>query len=76
MLSFLVATGCDKKNDENDEYGRFGWTKPDNFYLYANRRVSICDVGSIAGLGNISQIPTYGFTAATQELLVKQDTDM
>jgi hypothetical protein len=43
-----------------------GWTKPDNFYLsnYGNL-VSICNVGNITGLGNITKIPVSGFTIPT-----------
>ena len=47
-------------------YGQVSWTYPDNFELgsnYSNGKVSICNLGSINGLGNITQIPVSGFTA-------------
>jgi hypothetical protein len=52
-----------------DGYGAIGWAGPDNFYLYGERpnynyqhNVSICDLGPMQGLGNITSIPSAGFT--------------
>jgi len=45
-----------------------GWTKPNNFLLLAQNEgyfgyyISICNVGSVAGLGSITKISTSGFT--------------
>jgi hypothetical protein len=47
------------------------WKSPDNFYLYGgiyyynpdkSYLVSICNLGTMSGLGNITKIPTSGFT--------------
>jgi hypothetical protein len=46
--------------------GYIRWDAPDNFYLYASRYyVSICDLGVMKGLGNITSIPDAGFTVPT-----------
>ncbi|MDR2131217.1 MAG: hypothetical protein LBP56_08685 [Odoribacteraceae bacterium] len=57
-------------SDDSDTYirlsnphGNIGWSSPDNFYLYAYDRVSICDLGPMRGLGNITSIPSTGFSA-------------
>jgi len=52
--------------------GSISWTEPDNFalkceeydYLYI---VSICDLGEMKGLGNITNNPTTGFTVPAWE---------
>ena len=56
------------------EYAYIYWTKPDNFHLLSMSyypstgqygcTISICDVGKIAGLGNITQISLSGFSAS------------
>jgi len=61
-ISILLNTN--QYGDRRRE-GYIKWTKPDNFYLavgWAYMNVSICDVGSISGLGNITKIPLSGFT--------------
>jgi hypothetical protein len=54
------------------ERGLIGWTAPDNFYLsgyWGNytifASISICNLGAMSGLGNITKIPASGFTAPT-----------
>jgi hypothetical protein len=44
--------------------GDIGWTGPDNFHLYGGsyRSMSICDLGTMRGLGNITAIPSTGFS--------------
>jgi len=44
--------------------GEIAWTGPDNFYLIARYvpGVSICDLGTMQGLGNITNIPQTGYT--------------
>ena len=37
-----------------------GWTEPNNFWLGAT---SICDMGAMKGLGNITKIPQTGYTS-------------
>ncbi|MDR2651694.1 MAG: hypothetical protein LBC68_05210 [Prevotellaceae bacterium] len=47
------------------------WTSPNNFWLLGyniwsldhHANVSICDLGKMSGLGNITSIPSSGFTA-------------
>jgi hypothetical protein len=44
------------------------WDEPDNFKLYAyysKHYVSICNLGAMKGLGNITSIPSTGFTNST-----------
>jgi hypothetical protein len=43
------------------------WSKPDNVRLAGNDRyrISICGVGEVKGLGNITKIPTSGYTNPT-----------
>jgi hypothetical protein len=53
-------------------YSVIRWHSPDNFYLaggyyyegynYQEYNVSICNLGAMSGLGNITKIPTSGFT--------------
>ena len=43
------------------------WAKPNNFYLYHSHgyvgpTVSICNLGAMRGLGNITNIPQTGYT--------------
>ena len=44
------------------------WTNPDNIWIYAGtdnygpNHISICGVGKIAGLGNITKVPASGYT--------------
>jgi len=48
--------------------GNIRWTGPDNFNLYVYNNpylVSICDMGTMQGLGNITNIPQTGFTVPT-----------
>jgi hypothetical protein len=49
--------------------GYIRWDTPDNFYLdyysysyYSYYYVSICNLGAMKGLGNITSIPSTGFT--------------
>jgi len=48
-----------------------GWMTPNNFYLHgfgtnhSQWNISICNLGLMNGLGNITQIPTSGFTRPT-----------
>jgi hypothetical protein len=50
--------------------GSIGWCSPDNFRLFAGggyyESVSICNLGVISGLGNITRIPTSGFTVPSR----------
>jgi hypothetical protein len=71
----ITANLSEKSDIDIDSY--FGgnatiyWMAPDNFYLrgygrsygYTNTYVSICNLGAMSGLGNITKIPTSGFTA-------------
>ncbi len=52
---------------EQHYIGRLLWAKPDNFYLEGgnNFYISICNMGRMNGLGNITHIPTSGFSAPT-----------
>ncbi|MDR0737598.1 MAG: hypothetical protein LBF39_00835, partial [Prevotellaceae bacterium] len=54
--------------DVNYDAGYIGWISPDNLYLYlynSNRyQISICDLGEMKGLGNITSIPSTGYTIA------------
>jgi hypothetical protein len=43
-------------------FGYINWDEPDNFELYADSYVSICNLGAMKGLGNITSIPSIGFT--------------
>ena len=46
-------------------FGTIKWTGPDNFYLICkadNYRVSISNMGTMQGLGNITGIPQAGYT--------------
>ena len=48
-----------------EDYEYIAWTKPDNIHYYTGKygnKVSICNLGSMNGLGNITQIPASGFT--------------
>ena len=38
------------------------WLRPDNIYAGAFHDSEICTVGSVSGLGNITTIPTLGYT--------------
>jgi hypothetical protein len=54
--------------DYNSNVGNIGWTRPDNFDLYSDFGdvyVSICDLGEMKGLGNITSIPSTGYTTPT-----------
>ncbi|MDR0737599.1 MAG: hypothetical protein LBF39_00840 [Prevotellaceae bacterium] len=48
------------------DIGYIGWTGPDNFNLYSSygNKVSICDLGEMKGLVNITSIPSTGYTIA------------
>jgi len=51
--------------------GGIYWTSPDNFSLgtgYYYNRVSICNMGVMSGLGNITKIPASGFTTPADYL--------
>ena len=44
--------------------GQIKWCSPDNFYISGyGSKASICNVGVMKGLGNITRIPTSGYTA-------------
>ncbi|MDR1864015.1 MAG: DUF1566 domain-containing protein [Bacteroidales bacterium] len=66
------STGIEIKNGHT--IGHIRWTGPDNFYLsedYYYYMVSICDLGAMRGLGNITAIPSTGFsTPATSNTSV------
>jgi hypothetical protein len=59
--------------------GSIRWYPPDNFHLHAsftfngpngnryNGNVSICNLGAMQGLGNITAIPSSGFTVPSVE---------
>jgi len=49
-------------NSELSISGTIGWCSPDNFDLEAGYQVSICDMGSLPGLGSVTEIPATGFT--------------
>ena len=57
-------------DDDNFAIVTVRWCSPDNFYLEKsytwfyeeNWKISICDLGSMKGLGNITIIPASGFT--------------
>jgi hypothetical protein len=44
--------------------GAIAWYPPDNLFLsgYSYNLVSICNLGAMSGLGNITKIPTSSFT--------------
>jgi hypothetical protein len=45
------------------------WYTPDNLILYGYNSgdyLSICNLGAMSGLGNITKIPTSGFTAPSR----------
>ena len=51
--------------DENNfSMGEVRWIRPDNFYLDGNTNcyLSICNLGKVNGLGNITKIPSSGFS--------------
>lgn len=50
---------------DNGTYrGNISWDTPDNFYLNGEYiDVSICNLGKMKGLGNITQIPQAGFSS-------------
>jgi hypothetical protein len=47
-------------------YNYIGWISPDNFYVHGRYNNSICDLGFMRGLGNITSIPTVGYTTPTR----------
>ncbi len=51
-------------NNFNSTSGYIWWTGPDNFFIstYYASKVSICDLGVMSGLGNITNIPQEGYT--------------
>jgi hypothetical protein len=59
----MTISGSKKINVGN--YGFIRWASSNNFYLCAqgHHRVSICDLGEMHGLGNITNIPSTGFSA-------------
>jgi hypothetical protein len=50
----------------NELYGWMRWEKPNHFYVKVNKiyggQISICDLGSLKGLDEITQISTSGYT--------------
>jgi hypothetical protein len=51
------------ENTRIDVYSSYiRWCTPDNFDL-EGYYISICNLGAMSGLGNITKIPTSGFTA-------------
>lgn len=52
------------RNNEGTTCGYIEWQGPDNFYLSTSsaNNVSICNVGPMQGLGNITNIPQSGYT--------------
>ncbi|MDR1895400.1 MAG: hypothetical protein LBR10_01250 [Prevotellaceae bacterium] len=64
-------TGIDITNN-GAKYGNIKWISPYNFSLEGNSypsysSVSICDLGTMRGLGDIVAIPSTGFTAPAGE---------
>ena len=63
-----------RPNDGSHSY--IMWCKPDNLWITCgifpaeNRKISICDLGPMKGLGNITQIPSSGFTIPNSEISV------
>jgi hypothetical protein len=52
----------------NNTIGAIAWYPPDNFLLAGNYYdVSICNLGVMSGLGNITKIPTSGFTIPSRQ---------
>jgi hypothetical protein len=67
-VNLSVGTRIRLPLDSETQRDFIGWTGPDNFHLYSYYcEVSICDLGAMRGLGNITAIPSTGFTAPTQE---------
>jgi hypothetical protein len=61
--------GADFQVIFGNESFNIGWTTPDNFklaYSGSYNRMSICDLGPMNGLGNITKIPVSGFTVPAQ----------
>lgn len=52
--------------DEGIGYGSVDWTYPNNFDLYGTDFISIYNVGTVGGLGNITKIPIAGFSVPSQ----------
>jgi hypothetical protein len=51
----------------NSTIGAIAWYPPDNLLLAGNDYVvSICNLGAMSGLGNITKIPTSGFTTPSE----------
>jgi hypothetical protein len=49
--------------NDNSYLWYIGWNTPDNFYLNGFvYNVSICNLGDMKGLGNITSVPSTGFT--------------
>jgi hypothetical protein len=70
-VNLSSGIGIEVKDGEH-WYGYIKWTGPDNFYLdgYINAggiKFSICDLGVMRGLGNITAIPSTGFTVPAEQ---------
>jgi len=50
------------------------WYAPDNIHVYGDNQVSICDLGTMRGLGNITSIPNAGYTAPSYNMMVSCET--
>jgi len=61
-----ITANISENTNVTIDYRRVGWTKPDNFELYFGNYygavVSICNLGKMNGLGNITSIPQTGYT--------------
>ncbi|MDR1120579.1 MAG: hypothetical protein LBM08_06635 [Dysgonamonadaceae bacterium] len=66
----ITATISGSKKINVGNYGFIRWANSNNFYLYAQdlHDVSICDLGEMHGLGNITNIPSTGFSAPTHQI--------
>ena len=70
-----ISTSSRINVDIGNSYGYIAWRSPDNFYLYGYQptwsydvvALSICDVGSVKGLGDITKIPISGYTSPSSE---------
>ena len=66
-----ITTDISKKTgiyfwNDGVSYGSVDWTYPNNFDLYGADFISICNIGTVSGLGNITEIPVWGFTAPSR----------
>ena len=61
----ITANISESTHIQIPNFGAIWWTKPDNFYISAYSDYylgSICNLGTMKGLGNITHIPQTGYT--------------